>query len=312
MSFTSLNHHLDDMNHYVYVIPERRKRNTASVAHVVLFYRYFSNPVNDEEALDEMTEWQKSLCSKLLLTGRVLLAKEGINATLSGDKAALDAYQLACESWTVSPLLGGYVRPLRGIDWKRSTSTVDPFPDLVVKRVNQIVSSGNLPYDLDQTGTHLAPEDFHAMITQQGRDDMVTHALVHPPHPCSSVVTLNAVTFSLTMHCRCCSHLLAQILLDVRNRFENSIGHFLDAQGKPALHPNMKNYSGLAEYMSNSKQALEGKTVVMYCTGGVRCETASAHLQSTGVADKVYQLQGGIHRYLGTVNPNLTALYSHC
>lgn len=249
---------------------------------VVLFYRYFPRKISD--AVDDLAQWQQSLAQRLELTGRVLVADEGINGTLSGSEAALDAYQRACEAWTVPPLLGGYVRPLRGIDWKRSTSEVDPFPDLVIKRVNQIVAAGNLSYDLENTGIHLTPEDFHAMVTQD-RDDV--------------------------------------ILLDVRNRFENSIGHFVDAHGKPALHPNMRNYrppppdvriltltltliptlSGFAEYVARHRDDFQGKTVLMYCTGGVRCETASAHIKGEVATASVYQLQGGIHRYLEAFPP---------
>lgn len=93
------------------------------------------------------------------------------------------------------------------------------------------------------------------------------------------------------------------VLLDVRNRFETSIGHFFDAKGRPALHPNMRNYSGFADYANRNREEFQGKTVLMYCTGGVRCETASAHIKGAGIADRVFQLDGGIHRYLEAFPP---------
>ncbi|XP_014663627.1 PREDICTED: thiosulfate sulfurtransferase/rhodanese-like domain-containing protein 2 [Priapulus caudatus] len=41
-----------------------------------------------------------------------------------------------------------------------------------------------------------------------------------------------------------------------------------------------------------------GKDVYMYCTGGIRCERGSAYLKQKGICKNIYQLQGGIHRYM--------------
>ena len=98
---------------------------------VVLFYKYFTDHISDETLADLLT-WQQSLCNRLKLCGRVLVAKEGINATLSGSRPSLDAYQAACEAWRTS----NRVSLLRGIDWKRSRSEVAPFPDIVVPMPN--------------------------------------------------------------------------------------------------------------------------------------------------------------------------------
>jgi predicted sulfurtransferase len=85
------------------------------------------------------------------------------------------------------------------------------------------------------------------------------------------------------------------VVLDVRNRKEFKLGHF-----KGATDPDIKNQARWVPDFADEaaeKWASEGTKVLMYCTGGIRCEKASAFLRSKGVAD-VFQLSGGIHRYL--------------
>ncbi|MBP7114289.1 MAG: rhodanese-related sulfurtransferase [Candidatus Peribacteraceae bacterium] len=80
------------------------------------------------------------------------------------------------------------------------------------------------------------------------------------------------------------------VLIDMRNDYEAEIGRFRNAVTLP-----MKNFRDLPEHMPALKQ-YEGKKVVTYCTGGIRCEKASALLKEHGFAD-VRQLEGGIVKY---------------
>ena len=50
-------------------------------------------------------------------------------------------------------------------------------------------------------------------------------------------------------------------------------------------------------WVDENKEKLQGKQIMMFCTGGIRCERASALLREKGL-DNIYQMQGGIHRYL--------------
>lgn len=94
------------------------------------------------------------------------------------------------------------------------------------------------------------------------------------------------------------------ILLDVRNAYESKIGHF-----KNAVKPRIRNYAAFPRWVENNIDMLKSKkAVAMYCTGGIRCETASAVLKSRGVKGKVVQLSGGIHRYLESF-PDSKSLY---
>ena len=63
------------------------------------------------------------------------------------------------------------------------------------------------------------------------------------------------------------------------------------------LDPLMRRSTEFPEWVEKNKHKLKGKKVLMYCTGGVRCERASAYVRNIGIED-VSQLEGGIHRYL--------------
>jgi UPF0176 protein len=80
------------------------------------------------------------------------------------------------------------------------------------------------------------------------------------------------------------------VLLDVRNRFESDAGKF-----EGAVVCEIEHFRELPDYV-DKLAALKNKKVLMYCTGGIRCEKASALLKSRGFTD-VYQLHGGIVTY---------------
>jgi UPF0176 protein len=85
------------------------------------------------------------------------------------------------------------------------------------------------------------------------------------------------------------------IIVDMRNYYESEVGHF-----EKAILPPMETFrDGLpmvADMLSDAKE----KHVVMYCTGGIRCEKASAYMLHNGFS-KVYHLEGGIIHYANQV-----------
>lgn len=82
------------------------------------------------------------------------------------------------------------------------------------------------------------------------------------------------------------------IIFDARNEVESAVGKFTDA-----ITPAIKYFRDLPEYIDNNSDLFKDKQVLMYCTGGIRCERASAYLNTKGIAQQVFQLEGGIHRY---------------
>jgi predicted sulfurtransferase len=83
------------------------------------------------------------------------------------------------------------------------------------------------------------------------------------------------------------------VILDARNWYESQVGSF-----ENAITPNTKTFRELPAYIDQNLDQFKEKQVLMYCTGGVRCERASAYLKSKNVAKEVYQIEGGIHRYV--------------
>ncbi|MDT0642125.1 rhodanese-related sulfurtransferase [Zunongwangia sp. F363] len=82
------------------------------------------------------------------------------------------------------------------------------------------------------------------------------------------------------------------VLVDMRNHYESEIGHF-----KGAITPDVDTFrDSLPIIEEDLKDYKEDKNLVMYCTGGIRCEKASAYYKHKGFK-KVFQLEGGIIEY---------------
>ncbi len=85
------------------------------------------------------------------------------------------------------------------------------------------------------------------------------------------------------------------IVIDTRNDYEVGLGTF-----ERAVDPRTKSFREFPEWIKANRGALEGKKIAMFCTGGIRCEKATAYAKSIGL-DQVYHLKGGILRYLEEV-----------
>ena len=82
------------------------------------------------------------------------------------------------------------------------------------------------------------------------------------------------------------------VLVDMRNHYESEIGHF-----KNAITPDVDTFRDSLDIIEEDlKDHKEDKKLVMYCTGGIRCEKASAYFKHKGFK-QVYQLEGGIIEY---------------
>lgn len=85
------------------------------------------------------------------------------------------------------------------------------------------------------------------------------------------------------------------IVIDTRNDYEVNIGTF-----KTAHNPQTKSFREFPEYVSKNLDPNQHKKVALFCTGGIRCEKASAFMLSQGFTG-VYHLKGGILKYLESV-----------
>ncbi len=130
---------------------------------IVLFYGFI--PVADPNAV---RLWQRALCEKLGLRGRILISADGINATVGGGLTDIKQYLKTTREYP------GF----KNIDVKWSEGSAADFPRLSVKVRDEIVSFG-APGELrvDGTGvvgggTHLKPEELHTLVADKG-DDVV-------------------------------------------------------------------------------------------------------------------------------------------
>ena len=85
------------------------------------------------------------------------------------------------------------------------------------------------------------------------------------------------------------------VLLDTRNAFEVQIGSF-----EHAIDPGIRSFGEFPDRLAALSPDLRDKTVVTFCTGGIRCEKAVLYMQDQGL-DHVYQLDGGILKYFEEV-----------
>ncbi|MBD0414430.1 oxygen-dependent tRNA uridine(34) hydroxylase TrhO [Oryzicola mucosus] len=85
------------------------------------------------------------------------------------------------------------------------------------------------------------------------------------------------------------------VVIDTRNDYEVSIGTF-----RNALDPQTKSFRDFPAWVEQHREELEGRKVAMFCTGGIRCEKATAYVRSLGI-DEVFHLKGGILKYLEEV-----------
>lgn len=213
---------------------------------IILFYKY----VDIADCCESLAADLRELCGRFDLSGRILMAPEGVNGNLGQSKEVMERF--------VEALLGVAKLQLRADDIKYSTARLEgpPFPDMRVKMVKHLIAGGELldGIPIPETGQgYLEPEAW-------------AEAAARPN----------------------------TVLIDVRNARESAIGRF-----DGAIEPKTKCFSEFAQWLAKdaTRELVEGKEVLMYCTGGVRCEKATALLRRQGVAASVHHLKGGIHRF---------------
>ena len=85
------------------------------------------------------------------------------------------------------------------------------------------------------------------------------------------------------------------VVIDTRNAYEVSLGTF-----RNAVNPETASFRDFPDWVEQHRSELQGKTIAMFCTGGIRCEKATAYVKSLGF-DDVFHLKGGILKYLEEV-----------
>jgi predicted sulfurtransferase len=247
---------------------------------VLLFYRYFaaSPPLlsqhgslaNDPTIL---AAFHTDLNQKYSLGGKLRIAREGFNITVAGTNAEIEAYIQECLShWSFS-----------GLDLDTETKQKDFFKPTLG---GCACVFGGTPASVRVTSE----------ITPMG----VTNYI---PQNWDEIQALTPEEF----HGKCCNE-EGTILMDVRNHYESRIGYFVDPKtGEPAVRPAIRRFSQWPQYVKRhmtgdrDREEKNGRQIMTYCTGGIRCEKGARFMQENmdkQKGDKVYTLKGGIAAYL--------------
>jgi UPF0176 protein len=96
------------------------------------------------------------------------------------------------------------------------------------------------------------------------------------------------------------------LVIDTRNAFEVAMGTF-----EGAIDPGIRSFGQFKEFAAQHLDPAKHRRIAMFCTGGIRCEKASAYLLSHGFAE-VYHLKGGILRYLEGVPEHQSRWRGEC
>lgn len=202
---------------------------------VTLFYKYVE--LKDIEQLQEKI---LEKCQNIGLKGRILLATEGINGSVSGTKEQVQEFQKYLQSF----------KQFQDIEFKDEETVAHPFKKMNIKLKKEICNFQQ-NVDLNNKGTYLEPEELLKWY-QTGKEFTI---------------------------------------MDARNNYESKIGKF-----KGALTPDIETFREFPKALDLIK-GKENEDIVIYCTGGIRCEKASAYLKQNGFKN-VYHIHGGIIKFI--------------
>ncbi|GIO94196.1 MULTISPECIES: oxygen-dependent tRNA uridine(34) hydroxylase TrhO [Paenibacillus] len=204
---------------------------------ILLYYKFV--PIPDPEAFkDEHLQY----CKELGLKGRILVAAEGINGTVSGTIEQTEQYM---RDMHANPLFADMV-------FKVDPSEGHAFKKMFVRHRKELVTF-RVEDELDPnviSGKRLSPKEFFEYLQ---REDV--------------------------------------IVIDGRNDYEYDIGHF-----RNAIRPDVQSFREFPEWIRENLSEHKDKTILTYCTGGIRCEKLTGFMLKEGFQD-VAQLDGGIVTY---------------
>ncbi|WP_453990594.1 oxygen-dependent tRNA uridine(34) hydroxylase TrhO [Bacillus nitroreducens] len=204
---------------------------------VLLYYQYVTIENPAEFAAEHL-----AFCKEIGLKGRILVATEGINGTVSGTIEQTDKYIEKMRQDPRFETMPFKIDEADGHAFKKMH--VRPRPELVNLSLEDDINP------LELTGEYLSPKEFYEKMQDQNT-----------------------------------------IILDARNTYEYDLGHF-----RGAIRPDVETFRDLPQWVRENKEMLEGKKILTYCTGGIRCEKFSGWLVREGFED-VGQLHGGIATY---------------
>ena len=221
--------------------------NAGQGVSVASFYRF--HPVHDVHGLRDAVAMT---CAERSLRGTVLLAPEGVNASLAGGRGDLE---------TVID------RHFPGVDVKWSSAALgNPVFRRLRVRIRPEIVTFDLPLSPSTpVGKHVSPAAWNELLSDPD-----------------------------------------VLVLDVRNDYESDVGTF-----KGATRAATENFRDFRNFVAREHGNDQRRPIAMFCTGGIRCEKASAYLLAQGF-ENVSQLDGGILRYFAETDDASNAFMGEC
>jgi len=235
----------------------------ANDCRIALYYCYTNILDPNEHAT-----LHRTLCEQRNLLGRIRVATEGLNGVLSGKMNDFQVYVA-----TIEEELG------RSLDVKygplRSDRSVESqlFTSLSIRVTQQVVSLAD--------------------------DEIMKEALLEAEAGERRITAEHLDAKEWTENLKSVQEDDNVILLDCRNVYESNVGRF-EVKNASTLLTNTRQFADLPAVLESRKDELaKASKIYAYCTGGVRCERATLYLHKLlGDGPKIYQLHGGIQRYL--------------
>jgi UPF0176 protein len=224
---------------------------------VAAFYRFAAL-----DSLEALRADLLELARARQVRGTVLLAAEGVNGTIAGPDAGVQAVLERLRQ----------VAGLERLEAKFSRAPGQAFHRLKVRLKREIVTLGQpdvLPYLASEVGTHVPPEQWDALIADPDT-----------------------------------------LVIDTRNAYEVAIGSFAGA-----IDPGTASFRDFPAWAERQLRPLvaarQPRAIALFCTGGIRCEKATAYLQQQGF-EGVHHLEGGILRYLEQIPAERSSWRGEC
>ncbi|PIN90536.1 hypothetical protein COU57_03285 [Candidatus Pacearchaeota archaeon CG10_big_fil_rev_8_21_14_0_10_32_14] len=208
---------------------------------ILLFYKFVKLSEND---VDWFIRTHKKFCEDIGIKGRILVACEGINGSVSGTATEMEKYKIALRN----------DERFSDIRFKEEMGIIHPFTKMKILKREEIVSI-KFDVDMSKAGQFITAEELY---------DWYEKGLFEKGDA---------------------------IIFDTRNDYEFKVGHF-----KNSIQVNTKTFREFPNALKNFEH-LKGKKIVTFCTGGIRCEKASAVMREFGF-ENVFQLKDGIINFI--------------
>lgn len=252
--------------------PVSKDKDVHSTAYLVVAFYKFVTLTN----LPDLQAELKQILLQNSIFGTILLAEEGMNGTVASTEEGIKNLLSFLKSKTV----------FLDIECKYSETSTMPFKKakvLIKKEIVTLAVPGINP--LKRTGQYVAAEDWNGLISQE--DVLVIDTRN------DFEVLMGTFQNAINPQTQKFSEFPNFVEQNLRSNNDRDIKSIDNNENDQNVHNDQNNWN----VQNSHAKHKQPKKIAMFCTGGIRCEKASAYLLEKGF-EEVYQLEGGILKYL--------------